>query len=144
MEAVGPRGGHQPGLPGSAGSPHEAVHNEAFNVGRTDENFQLSTLAEMVANVVPNNQVAYAPAGEPDTRSYQVDFSKIANVLPRSQPRWTVQKGIEELYEAYQKYGLTLEEFERRYLRIRHLRRLLSEGRLGPGLRWQSHEGAAT
>jgi len=124
-------------------APREVVHNEAFNVGRTDENFQISTVAEMVAKVVPNSRVVYAPGGEPDTRSYRVDFSKIANALPASQPRWTVQKGIEELYGAYQRYGLTLEEFENRFLRIRHLRRLLSEGRLGEGLRWQSSEGPA-
>lgn len=124
-------------------APREAVHNEAFNVGRTDENFQISTVAEMVAKVVPNSRVVYAPGGEPDTRSYRVDFSKIANVLPASQPRWTVQKGIEELYAAYSRYGLTLEEFENRFLRIRHLRRLLSEGRLGEGLRWQSSEDLA-
>ena len=123
-------------------APREIIHNQAFNVGRTDENFQISTVAEMVANVVPNSRVVYAPGGEPDTRSYQVDFSKIANALPRFKPSWTVQKGAEELYEAYQKYGLTLEEFESRYLRIRQLRRLLAEGRLGPGLRWQSNEAA--
>jgi nucleoside-diphosphate-sugar epimerase len=125
-------------------APREIVHNEAFNVGRTDENFQISTVAELVANVVPDSRVVYAPGGEPDTRSYRVDFSKIANALPRFQPRWTVQKGIEELYGAYQRHGLTLEEFEHRYLRIRHLQRLLSEGRLGPDLRWQSPQGAAS
>jgi nucleoside-diphosphate-sugar epimerase len=125
-------------------APREVIHNEAFNVGRTDENFQISTVAEMVASVVPNSRVVYAPGGEPDTRSYRVDFSKIANALPASQPSWTVQEGIEELYGAYQKHGMTLEEFERRYLRIRHLRRLLSEGRLGPGLRWQSSNDAAS
>jgi len=115
----------------------EVIHNEAFNIGRTDENFQISTVGDMVANVVPNSRVVYAPGGEPDTRSYRVDFSKLANALPSSEPRWTVQKGIEQLYEAYDKYGLTLEEFEGRYLRIRHLRRLLSENKLGSGLRWQ-------
>ena len=119
-------------------APREAIHNQAFNVGRTDENFQISTVADMVAELVPNSRVVYAPGGEPDTRSYRVDFSKIASVLPASEPRWTVRKGIEELYEAYQRYGLTLEEFEARFLRIRHLKRLLDEGRLGAGLRWQS------
>lgn len=125
-------------------APREVVHNEAFNVGRTDENFQISTVAEIVASVVPNSRVVYAPGGEPDTRSYQVDFSKIAKALPRFQPRWTVKDGAAELYEAYQKYGLTLDEFEQRYLRIRHLQRLLSEGRLGPGIRWQQSEDAAS
>jgi len=125
-------------------APREVIHNEAFIVGRTDENCQISTVADMVADVVPNSRVVYAPGGEPDTRSYQVDFSKIAKALPASKPRWTVRKGAEELYEAYQRHGLTLEEFENRYLRIRHLQRLLAEGRLGPGIRWQTKEDATS
>jgi len=124
-------------------APREAIHNEAFNVGRTDENFQISTVADMVAEIVPNSRVVYAPGGEPDTRSYCVDFSKIANAVPASAPQWTVRKGIHELYEAYQKYALTMEEFQSRFLRIRHLQRLLAEGRLGPGIRWQTPTASA-
>ena len=125
-------------------APRDAIHNQAFNVGRTDENFQISTVADMVAEVVPNSRVVYAPGGEPDTRSYRVDFSKIAKAVPASKPQWTVRKGIDELYDAYKKYGLTMDEFEGRYLRIRHLQRLLKEGRLGPGLRWQSAAGGSS
>jgi len=124
-------------------APRETVHNQAFNVGRTDENFQISTVADMVAEIVPNCRVVYAPGGEPDTRSYKVDFSKIATLLPASKPEWTVRRGIQELYDAYTKYGLTMDEFENRYLRIRHLRRLMAEERLGDGLRWQTPSGAA-
>ena len=51
---------------------------------------------------------------------------------------WTVHKGIHQLLDAYREYGLTLEQFEGTYLRIRHLQRLLNEGRLGDGIRWQS------
>jgi len=118
-------------------APRDVVHNQAFNVGRTDENFQISNVANMVAQIVPNSRVVYAPGGEPDTRSYRVDFSKIASLVPASKPQWTVREGIEELYQAYQKHGLTLDEFEGRYLRIRHLQRLLGEGRLGESIRWQ-------
>ncbi|NOY54537.1 MAG: NAD(P)-dependent oxidoreductase [Actinobacteria bacterium] len=126
-----------------AEAPRAVIHNQAFNVGRTDENYQISAVADLVAQVVPNSRVVYAPGGEPDTRSYRVDFSKIADALPDARPRWTVLQGIEELYEAYQKYGLTLDEFENRYLRIRHLRRLLADGRLTPSLRWRSAEHTA-
>lgn len=124
----------------TAEAPRDLIHNQAFNVGRTDENYQISTVAEMVAEVVPGSEVAYAPGGEPDARSYRVDFSKLAATLPDARPRWTVREGIDELYTAYKRYGLTLEEFETRYLRIRHLRKLLGEGRLTPELRWA--EGA--
>jgi nucleoside-diphosphate-sugar epimerase len=120
----------------TAEAPRELIHNEAFNVGRTDENYQISTVADIVAEVVPGSRVVYAPGGEPDTRSYRVDFSKLATTLPDARPKWTVREGIEELYRAYDRYGLTLDDFETRYLRIRHLRRLLAEGRLTSSLRW--------
>ena len=121
----------------TAEAPREVVHNQAFNVGRTDENYQISTVAELVTQVVPDSHVVYAPGGEPDSRSYRVDFSKLASALPDAQPQRTVLQGIEELYEAYRRYGLTLDEFESRFLRIRHLRRLLADRRLTPDLRWQ-------
>jgi len=127
----------------TAEAPRELVHNQAFNVGRTDENYQISTVAAMVADVVPGSRVVYAPGGEPDNRSYRVDFSKLADALPGARPKWTVREGIEELFRAYEKYGLTLEEFEARYLRIRHLRKLLAEGRLTPSLRWAEGDGHA-
>ena len=119
-------------------APREVVHNQAFNIGRTDENFQISTVADMVAEVVPDSKVVYAPGGEPDTRSYRVDFSKLADLVPAAAPQWTVKKGVEELYGKYKEYGLTLDEFENRYLRIRHLRKLFAEGKLGEGVRWQT------
>ena len=119
-------------------APRDVVHDQAFNIGRTDENFQISTVADMVAEIVPNSKVVYAPGGEPDTRSYKVDFTKLATLVPAAAPQWTVRKGIEELYAAYREYGLTLDEFENRYLRIKHLRKLFAEGKLGEGVRWQS------
>ena len=105
------------------------------------QNTGVATVADMVAEIIPNSKVVYAPGGEPDTRSYCVDFSKIANALPASKPEWTVRKGVQQLLEAYQRYGLTLEQFEGTYLRIRHLQRLLNEGRLGDGIRWQTPSG---
>ena len=45
--------------------------------------------------------------------------------------------GIEELYDAYRRVGLTLEEFEgERYKRIAHIKKLVSEGLLDGELRW--------
>ncbi len=41
-------------------APKEAIHNQAFNVGRTGENFRIRQVAEMVAEVVPNSTVAFA------------------------------------------------------------------------------------
>ena len=118
-------------------APREAVHNQVFNVGRTDENFQIRQLAEIVAETVPGCRLDFAEGAGPDTRSYRVDFGKIARVVPAFRPRWTARAGARELYDAYRGSDLKLEEFEGpRYRRIDQIRRLLGSGRLDPSLRW--------
>ncbi|MCP4645010.1 MAG: SDR family oxidoreductase, partial [bacterium] len=40
-------------------APREAVHNEAFNVGSNDHNFQIRTVAEHVKGVFPDCEVTF-------------------------------------------------------------------------------------
>jgi nucleoside-diphosphate-sugar epimerase len=103
--------------------PRERVHGEAFNVGRTEENYQIGEVARMVAGVVPGSRVRYAAGGGPDPRCYRVDCGKLARLLPEFRPRWTVRRGIEELWSAYETHGLTRDDFTTRYVRLAHLRR---------------------
>jgi nucleoside-diphosphate-sugar epimerase len=118
-------------------APREAVHNEVFNVGRTDENFQIRQIAEMVGEIVPDCEIDFAEGAGPDTRSYRVSFEKIARRLPAFRPRWTVREGARELYEAFRRSDLKLEDFEGpRYRRIDSLRGLLANGLLDESLRW--------
>lgn len=118
-------------------APREAVFNEAFNIGRTAENYRMSEVAEIVADVVPDSRIEYAEGAGPDKRCYRVDCTKAETKLPGYDPQWTVRRGVEELYEAYTRHGLTLEEFESsRYLRIKHVRSLQEAGRLDENLRW--------
>lgn len=118
-------------------APRDLVHGQAFNVGRTEENYQIRDLAQIVSEVVPGCRIEYAKDGSPDTRCYRVDFSKISRVLPEFKPQWSARKGAHELYEAVQRVGLLLEDFEGpRYRRISHIQELLSSGRLDASLRW--------
>lgn len=120
-------------------APRELIHNEAFNVGRPEENYRIRELAEIVAEVVPGSRVEFAEGASPDKRNYRVDSSKIARVLPEFKPQWTARRGAQELYEAYQKVGLQLDEFEGpRYRRIDHIKMLMADGRLDNRLRWQA------
>lgn len=119
-------------------APRESIHNEAFNIGRNEDNYQIRDLAEIVKETVPNCRIEYAPDAGPDKRCYRVDCSKVAQVLPNFQPQWNACKGAAELYEAYQKIGLTLEEFEGpKYQRIAHIKYLISNGKLDENLRWR-------
>lgn len=123
-------------------APREKVHAQAFNIGATKENYQMIDVARIVADVVPNSKIEIAEGAGPDKRCYRVDCDRITRELG-FECEWTVRKGVEELYAAYQAHGLTLEEFESgRYLRIQHVRTLIENGRLSADLR-MSERGAA-
>jgi nucleoside-diphosphate-sugar epimerase len=120
-------------------APREVVHNEAFNVGRTEENYRVSQLADIVRDVVPGSRIEFAPGGGPDPRCYRVRCDKIAAAIPEFRPRWTVRAGIEDLYERFKRHGLTREEFVgNRYLRIKHIQEPQRAGLLDGSLRWVS------
>jgi nucleoside-diphosphate-sugar epimerase len=118
-------------------APKDAIHNETFNVGRTDENYRVRELADIVSATVPGCRVEYAEGGGPDKRCYRVTCEKIRRVLPGFQPQWTARKGAQELYDAYRAVGLTSADVERgRYIRMRRIQDLLKTGDLQNSLRW--------
>ena len=118
-------------------APREVIHNQAFNVGRNDQNYRIRDLAEIVKEIVPGCQIEYAQDAGPDKRTYRVDFSKIARLIPGFQPQWDARKGAQELHDAYKKSDLKLEEFEGpKYKRIDHIKQLLGDGLLDASLRW--------
>jgi nucleoside-diphosphate-sugar epimerase len=124
-------------------APRELVHDEAFNVGSSAENYRIRGIAEIVEHVVPGARASFAEGGGPDKRSYQVDCSKITRVLG-FETQWTVLRGVEELYAAYVRNGLTFDEFTgTRYLRINRVRELQEAGRLDEELRWRAPVAAA-
>jgi nucleoside-diphosphate-sugar epimerase len=119
-------------------APRTVVHNQAFNVGRTDENYRIHELADIVAETVPGSRIQFAEGAEPDKRNYRVNCDKIAKTLPEFQPQWTARKGAQQLYETYQRTGLQLDEFEGpRYRRITHIKHLIETGQLDEKLRWR-------
>ena len=120
-------------------APRELIHNEAFNVGRTGENFQIRDLAELAGQIVPQSVVTFAEGASADTRCYRVDCDKLPRTIKQFRPVWTTRRGAQELYESYQAQGVTLEEFEGpRYQRVAHVRKLLEEGILDSSLRPQA------
>ena len=89
---------------------------------------------------MPGCIIEYAKDAGPDKRCYRVDSSKILKTLPSFKPQWNARKGAQELYDAYRKVGLRVEDFEGpKYKRIDHIKKLLSAGRLGPDLRFRQN-----
>jgi nucleoside-diphosphate-sugar epimerase len=126
-------------------APREAIHNQVFNVGLTEENFRIRELAGIVAETVPGCRIEYAPDGGPDKRCYRINCDKIRRMLPSFHPQWTARKGAQELYDAYRAAGLRSEDMQSgRYVRLSNIRRLLKAGQLDASLRWSRQRAETT
>jgi hypothetical protein len=114
------------------------VHNQAFNVGRTEENYRIRDVAELVRQIVPETRIELAADAAADRRNYRVSCDRLAREVPAWRPRWTVAAGAREVYQAIRDTGLSSQDFEGpRYNRIAYIRQLLAEGRIDAALRWR-------
>ncbi len=119
-------------------APREVIHNQAFNVGTTSENYQVRELVRMVEEAVPGTRSRLGTDAGADPRSYKVDCSKLARTLPAAVPKRNVRQGIEELAVAYRNHGLTAEQFlGPRFTRIKRIKELQQQERLDAELRWR-------
>jgi nucleoside-diphosphate-sugar epimerase len=124
-------------------APRDAVHDESFNIGRDEENYQIRDVARIVEEVVPQSTVTLAAGAAPDKRSYRVSFEKARRQLPGFQPQWTVATGAEEMRDAFQSRAVTLDDFtSSRFQRIRRVKELQEEGLLDGDLRWRAPASA--
>jgi nucleoside-diphosphate-sugar epimerase len=115
----------------------DIVHNQAFNVGDSTENYQIRDVAAIVQEIVPGCSINYLEGGGPDPRCYRVNCDKLQSTFPQAKAQWTVRQGVAELYEAFKEYGLTAEMFSR-YIRLTRIQELQREQRLDSTLRWRS------
>jgi nucleoside-diphosphate-sugar epimerase len=121
----------------SVEAPDVEVRGAVLNVGASTENYQVRDIAEVVAAAVPGSRVEYAPGGEPDTRDYRVDFSRVGRVLTEWTPRWTLERSVADLYQRFQSHGVTLELIEGPTCnRLGRITSLLRSAHLDPELRW--------
>jgi nucleoside-diphosphate-sugar epimerase len=121
------------------GAPRALIHGQAYNIGRDEENYQVRELAEIVRDTVGDCEIVYAGTGDPDPRSYRVDFGRFASAFPEAGLDWTARAGAQEVLDAYRAVNLTLEQFESdRYIRLKHLRLLIDRGELDAQLRWRA------
>lgn len=117
-------------------APWELVHNQAFNIGRSEDNYQVRDIARIVEGIVPGARVEFASNAGVDARCYRIDSSKVRRLLPDFEPIWDARKGAAELYAAFTGTSLTVGDFEGdRYKRVAHIQRLLAEGWIDDTLR---------
>lgn len=80
------------------GADRDKVAGQRFNVGSNEQNYQILQLGELVAQGV-GKEFRHTWYGDPDHRSYQVNFDKIRDVLGFT-PDWTPDRGAAEIAEA--------------------------------------------
>jgi len=119
-------------------APVDKIHNQAFNVGINNENYQIKDIARSVEKIIPDCRVQILNKTGPDERTYRVNFLKIRKILPQFKPEWNMIKGIEELYQTYKKYGLTQKDFQsQKYFRIRWIKYLIEQKKIDENFKWR-------
>ena len=114
----------------------------AVNAGADAWNYQVSDLAQAVANAVPGTEVSINRAAPPDQRSYRVDFSLFRRLAPDHQPLSTLNDSIGRLKRGLEDMGFADADFRNSSLiRLKTLDRLIARGMLLPSLRWRRNLG---
>lgn len=127
-----------------AEAERDLVHDEAFNVGDTAENYKISDVATIVGEVT-GAEVTMSDEAFNDLRNYRVNCDKLTDRFPEAKPRWTVRRGAETLKAAMEANNLTIDDLEgAQYMRLRKLQENMDAGTLSHDLRWLSQPAAAS
>ena len=88
-------------------APRETIHNEVFNVGRTEDNYLIRDLAEIVRETVPGfaHRVRRGQAA-PTRAPIASTATSTRTTFPEMPLIWDARRGARELYEAYCRFGL--------------------------------------
>jgi nucleoside-diphosphate-sugar epimerase len=120
----------------AAEAPRGAVHAQAFNIGRSDANYQVRDIAEAVRAAFPGARLEVTGETGGDPRSYRVDFGKAARGLPGFAPQWTLERGVAETAAWLKGRGLKDQAFDSRlFIRLKQLRHEVERGALDSDLR---------
>lgn len=120
--------------PGSNGGDFLVV-----NTGSDRWNYQVKTLAESVAQIIPNIEVSINTAAIPDRRSYQVDFALFRRLAPNHQPQVDLPGAIKELRAGLEDMNFQDADFRKSNLmRLNMLSFLRARNLLNPELRWSA------
>jgi nucleoside-diphosphate-sugar epimerase len=117
-------------------APREAVHDQIYNVGSSQENYQVRELAGIIADCLPGCRVTFG-SSDGDNRSYRVEFSKIRQGLPGFTCARNARQGAAELFELFERIQLSRETFEfRAYTRLQQLKHLLQTHQIDDRFYW--------
>ena len=119
-------------------APRDVIHNQIFNVGDTNSNYQVKQIAQIVADVFTDCQLSFGKH-DPDNRSYRVLFHKINQNLPGFKCEWDAQRGAQQLYNVFQQIDMDKETFESRgFTRLKQLEYLIRTQQIDRDFFWQT------
>jgi nucleoside-diphosphate-sugar epimerase len=120
-------------------APREAIHDQAFNVGSTENNVQIRDIAFMVQKQMPDCEVTFG-SSDGDTRTYNVDFTKIETKLPGfGKAEYTIPQAIAEFLAAFERLQLDDATFRGRlYTRLKQIQHLRDTGAIDEHLYWNA------
>jgi nucleoside-diphosphate-sugar epimerase len=114
----------------------EIVHDQIFNVGDNNENYQVKDVAKIVADTFPGCQLSIGTRGD-DKRDYKVNFDKINSKLPGFACKWTVAKGAQQLLKIFQQIQMPKELFESRsHTRLKQIQHLIATQQIDKDFFW--------
>jgi nucleoside-diphosphate-sugar epimerase len=110
-----------------AEAPRTSIHNVAMNVGANDENYQVKDVADIVHQLVPQASIVFTGEIGHDPRNYRVRFDRLAEVLPDFRLEYTLEAGLEELYQKLRDREFSEDDFNGdRFVRLRRLKERMS------------------
>jgi nucleoside-diphosphate-sugar epimerase len=117
-------------------SPADKIHNQIFNVGAMNANFQIREIAEIVASQFPGCETTFGEPGG-DNRSYRVNFEKIHNALTDYRPTWNPESGAKQLFDLFSMIDMSRERFEfRAFTRLKQLNYLIRTNQVDGDFFW--------
>jgi hypothetical protein len=121
--------------------PPKRISGQTVNVGDTNSNYQIKTIARIVSEVFPGSRVSLNSNGA-DSRNYRVNFDKIKKVLPGFSCRFDVAAGAKELKRIFSTIKLTAAVFNsRHFTRLEQIKYLRGKNKINDNFFWTNKPG---
>jgi len=113
-------------------APRELIHNQVFNVGQNSENYRIKDIADKIKEIMPECRIEFTGEHGADSRTYKVNFTKIASVLGSYFiPNYNLEKGIKELFHMYRKMKLSKNDFlGDKFTRLKRIKKIIGSNKV--------------
>jgi nucleoside-diphosphate-sugar epimerase len=110
-------------------APIERIHDEPFNIGSSQETYQVRDVANLVKRLMPHCSLSFAEGATSDPRDYKVDFTKLNTTFPDFELEYDLAAGGKELHDHFFRYKMPLDCLTGDdFIRLKTLKRKLRAG----------------